>query len=269
MKCDKCNDRSIIFQRYSGMHLCYSHFEGDVNRKVREVLRKSNLFGKGAKLVVALDGCKNSSVQLYILKNLFASRRDLEITAILIDEGISDYRSNSLANARSLSDHLGVPHVTRSYKDYFQITVDEMASEDISKSLCTFCRSMKMALLNRTALEVGATVLASGQTLDDEAETIMKCYLQGDIEDIFRIFPKRPPRGMVHVVKPLSRVPKKEVSLYAVTHELVNNKSSYCPYIGQPIWREVKGMLCDFEGKHPGTNYSLLRSGERISDLRL
>ncbi len=55
-KCDKCQRCAIIYQRYSGMHLCREHFEEDVHRKIREALRKTGLFGRDARIAVGLDG---------------------------------------------------------------------------------------------------------------------------------------------------------------------------------------------------------------------
>ena len=267
-RCDKCNARAVIFQRYSGMHLCMSHFDMDVHRKVRESLRETGIFGKGAKLAIDLDGDKNSSAMLYILKNLFSRRRDIEMVAVLVDEGISGYRSKTLANARSLAERLELRHITKCFKDAFGATTDEIASKNGSGSPCTFCRDMKKALLNRSCLELEADVLVTGHTLDREAQAIMQRYLRGDVDRIFTLQQQYRFQGMVPVIKPLRRVPEREVALYAVTHDLSPSDSCPCPYIGDPMRQEVKKSLEDFEGKHPGTKYSLLRSMERLVKLK-
>lgn len=265
--CDKCNARAVIFQRYSGMHLCQTHFDDDVHRKVREVLRETGIFGKGAKLAIGLDGGKNGSAMLYIMKNLFSRRKDIEMVAVLVDEGISGYRSKTLANALLLAERLEIQHVTRSFKDAFGATTDEIASKNCSGPPCVFCRNMTRALLNRSSLELEADVLVTGDTLDQEAQTIMQIYLWGETDRISTIQQQRPSQGMVPVIKPLRRVPEREVALYAVTHDL-SPSSSRCPYFGDPMRQEVKKNLNAFEGKHPGTKYSLLRSMERLIRLK-
>jgi uncharacterized protein (TIGR00269 family) len=266
--CDKCNARAVIYQRYSGMHLCQSHFDDDVHRKVREALRETRIFGKGAKLAISLDGGKNSSAMLYILKNLFSRRRDIEMVAVLVDEGIFGYRSKTLANALSLAERLEVPHITKSFKDAYQATTDEIASKIRSGPPCTFCRDMKKDLLNRSSLELKADVLVTGDTLDHEAQAIMQSYLRGEVDRIFTLQQQYRFQGMVPVIKPLRRVPEREVALYAVTHNLSPSDSCPCPYLGDPMRQEVKKNLDDFEGKHPGTKYSLLRSMERLIQLK-
>ena len=267
-RCDKCNARTVIFQRYSGMHLCQSHFDDDVHRKVREALRETGVFGKGAKLAIDLDGGKNSSAMLYILKNLFSRRRDIEIVAVLVDEGISGYRSKTLANALSLAERLEIQHITKSFKDAYQATTDEIASKNCSGPPCVFCRDMKRGVLNRSSMELEADVLVTGDALDSEAQTIMQSYLRGDVDRIFAFQQQYRFQGMVPVIKPLRRVPEREVALYAVTHNLSPSDSCPCPYLGDPMRQEVKKNLDDFEGKHPGTKYSLLRSMERLVKLK-
>jgi uncharacterized protein (TIGR00269 family) len=267
-KCDKCSARPIIFQRYSGMHLCRSHFDEDVHRKVREVLRETRTFGRGVKMAIALDGCGNSSSLLYILKNIFSGRRDIEMVALLVDEGISGYRTKTLVNARSLAERLEVPHITRSFREVFRVTTDEMASKGGSHSPCTFCETMRWALLNRSSLDLEVDILVCGHTLDREAQIIMQTYLQGDVDRIFSLRHQCGHPGVVPIIKPLRRVPKREVSLYSRAHDLSPFNSCTCPYLGDPMRQEVKKNLDDFEGKHPGTNYSLLRSLERIVQLK-
>jgi uncharacterized protein (TIGR00269 family) len=268
IKCDKCSNRAIIFQKYSGMHLCRDHFDQDVNRKVRETLRQTKIFGRGAKIAIALSGDKDSSVLLYILKNLFAKRRDIEIIAILIDEGLSGYRPETLEGSKNLADRLEVPYIVRSFKDAFGVTADQIASQNRPQTPCMFCRVMRRALLNRTALDIRASVLATGQNLDDEAQTIMISYLRGDTDQLFRLQTKRLNVGLISRIKPLMRVPQRETALYAISHGLCLPDSGSCPYLGDLMSREVKKALNDFEQRHPGTKYSLLRSMERIVDLQ-
>ncbi|HOV52529.1 MAG TPA: tRNA lysidine(34) synthetase TilS, partial [Methanothrix sp.] len=74
--CDKCCSKAIIYQRYSGMHLCQAHFDEDVHRKIRESLRQTRLFGRGERVAVGLSGGGDSATLLYVLKNMFSRRKD-------------------------------------------------------------------------------------------------------------------------------------------------------------------------------------------------
>jgi uncharacterized protein (TIGR00269 family) len=126
---------------------------------------------------------------------------------------------------------------------------------------------MKNVLLSRSSLELEADALVTGHTLDDEAEVAMQSYLQGDVDRIFAHH-QCSSEGIAPLIKPLRRVPEREAALYAIIHDLSPALSSQCPYQGDPMRQEIRRHLNDFEGRHPGTKYSLLRSAERLIQLK-
>ena len=264
MKCDKCSAAAVIYQKYSGMHLCAAHFQEDVHRKIRGSLRESGIFGHGAKIAVAVNGSADSSVLIYVLKSLFSNRKNIELMAIMIDEGIVGYRHQSLDCAIRLANELHVPYIIKRFRDAFGVTIDDL--HDI-KEPCSTCKSMRNELLNRTATEVGANVLAIAHNLDTEAAEIMLRYLRGDIEgrsdasSMLGISSEKIP-----VIKPLRRIPAEESRLYAETLGICFSSTS-CPY-ARGLSRDVEKELKGFDERHPGTNYSLLRCRERMAELR-
>jgi len=267
IECDKCRNKAIIFQKYSGMHLCRTHFEEDVVRKIRETLRETGVFAKKAHVAVALSGGKDSSTVLYVLKKIFKCRRDVEITALMIDEGIEGYRPSTLAWGRKVARDLEVPLVIKSFQEVFGITTDQVAASRRNQAPCSFCGVMRKTLLNRTARELKADALATGHNLDDEAQTVLLNCLRGDVDRLFRLQPKRVLPGMVPRIKPLRKVPEKESAIFAITHGLFPPDCGSCPYVDEAMRLEVKTALNDFEARHPGTKYSLLRGLEKVLKL--
>lgn len=268
IECDKCRSKAIIFQKYSGMHLCSVHFEEDVRRKIRESIRETGIFAKRARVAVALSGGKDSSVLLCVLKDLFSKRKDIEFVAVIIDEGIECYRPKILSYAKALAERLEVPYEVKSFKEAFGVTADEAASLKQDPAACSFCNVMKKSLLNRTARELNADALATGHNLDDEAQMVFQSYLKGDIDSLFRLQPQLPRPGMVPQIKPLRRIPEEEMALYATIHGIPSFDSKSCPHAKDAMRLETKSMLNDFEARHPGTKYSLLRSLDRVLDLQ-
>jgi uncharacterized protein (TIGR00269 family) len=246
--CDKCRARAIIYQKYSGMRLCSAHFEEDVHRKIRESIRETGIFSHSARVAVALSGGKDSSTLLYALKTLFSKRKDIEFIAIIIDEGIEGYSPKTLDGAISLAKQLEVPYVIKSQNE-----------------------AMRENLLNKTARELKADALATGHNLDDEALAVLLKYLKGDIDGLFQLKHGRLSPGTVPKIKPLRRIPEKEAALYAVEHGIypVDSEIGPCSNAKDDMSLEVRTMLNDFETRHPGTKYSLLRSLDRLLDMPL
>ncbi|PAV13810.1 ATP pyrophosphatase [Methanosarcina spelaei] len=264
IKCKKCNHEAVIFQKYSGMHLCKKHFVEDVERKIKLTIRKEYSIHKNDVIAVALSGGKDSSVALYIMHKILGNRPDIEIVAISVDEGINGYRPNSLEVAKSLTKMLGVRHIIKSFKKVHGVTMDELAAMDREKGACSYCGVLRKNILNRTALEIGATKLVTGHNLDDEAQTILLNHLRGDVERLVRLAPPAAIEGLVLRAKPLRNIPEKEVALYAIINSLPVDFSE-CPYAGEALRGEIRELLNNFEAKHPGTKYSLLRGFDKLA----
>lgn len=262
MKCQRCGKNAVAYQKYSNAHLCKPHFIQDVERKIKRDIRKFKMVERGDRIAVALSGGKDSIVLLYMLHKLFQKRPDIELSAITIDEGIKGYREKTLPHAVKLTGELGINHRIRSFEDEFGTTLDEL-TEKKEAAACTLCGVLRKNILNKAARELGATKLAIGHNLDDEAQTIMMNYLRGDMDRMKRMSTAFQP-GMVLRIKPLRSIPEKEVALYGFLNNLPVSTDE-CPYAGGALRNEVREMLNNYEVKHPGTKYSLLGGFEIVS----
>ncbi len=243
-KCDKCPQSAIIYQRYSGKHLCREHFEEDVHRKIRETLRKTGLFGLGSRIAVGLDGGRKSATLAFVLKNLFVHRKDIDLLAVIIDEG---KKSGTTADqARHVAEQLGLPYIVKS----LPLLPDE--TPRIVHS------AWKRELFFGTAKENGAGILATGETLDDEALEIFISYLQGNVD----ASEEQSEEQSAAWIKPMRRIPEKEVRLYAIGRDLGFENAAKLSNT-DTLRAAGKQLLCGFDRRHPGTNYSLLRGLEK------
>ncbi|MDY6959897.1 MAG: tRNA 2-thiocytidine biosynthesis TtcA family protein, partial [Halobacteriota archaeon] len=186
IKCFKCNGEAIIFQRYSGMHLCKNHFLEDVERKIKKSIRKNFPVGKNENIAVALSGGKDSAVTLHILSKIFSKRRDIKISAITVDEGIEGYRDNTIKKAIHFTRELDIEHHIVSFKDAYGITLDEIVAMDPDQAPCTFCGVLRRQMLNSAARDTGVNSVATGHNLDDESQSVFMNYLRGDTERLMR-----------------------------------------------------------------------------------
>lgn len=219
---------------------------------------------RGDKIAVALSGGKDSSALLYMLTKIFQNRTDLEFIALSVDEGIHGYRSITLSNAEEVAKGLGVDFFRFPFEEEFGFTLDEIVAKEFEQAPCTFCGILRRKLVERKAKELGATKVATAHNLDDEVQTILINYMRGDIERLGRLRGRR--EEFVPRIKPLRGVPEKEVALYALIAGIPVLTVS-CPYAPRSFRFTVKKMLNEFERKHSGTKYSVMRGYERLSEF--
>ncbi len=246
-RCDKCQSSAIIYQKYSGKRLCQAHFDEDVFRKIRESLRQTGLFGRGARVALDLDGGIGGAVLAFVLKEILKNRRDIDFVAIVIDEG--EARAEP---ARLIAERLDIPVVEK------RLPSQQMPGEDASPDRR---REFLMALAQKNE----AGVLATGHNLDDEATDVFISFLRGELNGL--LAPRQggiEKEGKIPWIKPLRRIPEKEIRLFAIKHGL-----SRSDIVLEDHFRiEAKRLLCEFDSRHPGTKYSLLRSQEKLSRHR-
>lgn len=255
-RCCKCPMPAVIYQKYSGMHLCPAHFNDDVQRKVRETLRRTGLFGHGLRLALYMDGGKGSAVMASIIKNLFARRRDIDLVALILDDQGSGAKA-----ARTAAGQLGIRIWAESLPVFAGPAKER---ETISSAVDTARTAQKEGMIASLAQRIGADAIATGGDLDDEATRIFMCYLEGNIGGRQDKLPEmkrlKERQGTIPTIQPLRRIPGKEVRLYALQHGLCFSEVE----VEDGMHKEAYRQLSRFDSRHPGTKYSLLRSLEKL-----
>ncbi len=221
------------------MYLCREHLQEDVQRKAREYLRQTGLFSRGRRILIELDGGRNSSVLAYILSNTFHRRRDIELQAVVI-EGMNRFKE-----AASMAERLDISLQPR-----------KMPPAPEEKSSSTSPSFRKREALLSVAREKDAGIIATGEDLDDVALEIFLAYLQGECPG--------EAAGEVgrHWIRPLQRIPKREVRLYGLILDLGSDCTP--PSLPNQFHEQARRQLFEFDCRHPGTNYSLLKGWERL-----
>ena len=103
----KCKSEPV-FTLISGEKFCKYCFSHYFEKKVRKTMRQYELIEKGDRIAVALSGGKDSSVLLSILAGIWKERKDFDLFAILVDEGIKGYSTLTQKFAQNLCKKLGV-----------------------------------------------------------------------------------------------------------------------------------------------------------------
>ena len=84
--CSRCRSDAIVFQAYSGQHLCGRHLYSSIRKRTSRELRHQLDLPKNATkedgspfiVLVAVSGGKDSAVLLSMINEIIGRRRDLE-----------------------------------------------------------------------------------------------------------------------------------------------------------------------------------------------
>lgn len=266
MKCDLCHHDAVTFIRYNGTHLCGEHFTAYVEKRVKREVRKQIDIRSGGTLAVAVSGGKDSMVTLHLLHSILGERRDVEIHAISIDEGIDGYRPPSLDIVRNFCAERGIEFHLRSFSE-LGITMDEVAPVSGENSPCTYCGVFRRKLMNDEARSIGARYLATGHNLDDMSQSVMMNFVRGDVERLARLGPHNKVQpGLIPRFLPLRMIPEKESLLYAMVSE-IPFWDGECPYWEEALRNQYREVVDSLEDRSPGTKFSILSSYDTMRPM--
>ena len=284
--CSRCDRDSLVHQPYSGLHLCGTHLVESVRRRVSKSLRKQlilpknsiNTLGRPFKVLVAISGGKDSAILLYFIHSILGSRRDVELIAGVVDEGIDGYRSPSIDCAEELCTSLDIPLERISYPD---LSFPEM--DDVVESLpkisehnlevkgmmpCSFCGVFRRQGLNSLANRIGADVIALGHNLDDVAQSVLMNLQKGEVDRTARLAPHttQPIDGLAPRIVPLRWIPEQEIHAAAIHLNLPIHHGD-CPHAGGAMRQRSREIIAMIEKDIPGSRHGMVQSMDRIREL--
>jgi len=267
VRCSKCGQEAVTFIRYNGTHLCRDHLIEYVRKRVKKEVRSQLTIDSFTVVAVGISGGKDSSVALVLMNEILGDRRDVEIHAITVDEGIQGYRPVSLEKARKLARMLDIEHHVISFAEEFGITLDEIVPNAGDKTPCTYCGVLRRKCLNKKAREIDAGVIATGLNLDDTAQSILMNFTRGDMERLARMGPHMKVQpGLIPRIQPLRTIPEKETYLYALL-EGIDFSDETCPYAEPALRNDFREIIDGLEARTPGSRFSILASYDSIAHL--
>ena len=214
------------------------------------------------RVAVALSGGKDSTALLLLLQRLLPAWEDVRLIAITIDEGIAGYREETIRSAEQLTGRLGIEHHCISFTGLFGDSLDTFLTGRETQA-CSICGILRKKALVLGARQAGATKLATGHNLDDEAQSVLMNVFRGDLSRLVRNSALDSSGKFIPRIKPLSLISEKEIATYLILNDAWSELPE-CPYTRYALRREVRSMLSGFEYKHPGTMLHLLESKEKI-----
>ncbi len=248
MRCRKCGKK--VYE--SGF--CKEHFMEYLEKKVRYTIRKFSLLKKGDKVLVAASGGKDSTVLLYMLHKF-----GYGVEAVMVEPGIAGYTDKNLSALQSICSKYGIPLKVASFKGEYGYTLKEML--DVLKerhtpmSACAVCGVLRRQLISRAAK--GFDAVATGHTMDDEAQAFLMNISRNDSAQALRGGPKSKGSGLATRVKPLYLLKERETTAYSKAMGFPVNYSR-CPYSVGAYRKSFRDFLDTLEKKHPNVKDNII-----------
>lgn len=256
--CQTCTKKPVI-ALHSGEQLCKKCFIAYFDRKVRKTIRVHDLIDKGDTIAVAVSGGKDSLTLLDLLHAIFTNNKSVSLFALLINEGIVGYRDDCVEHTKKFCAERNIPLHIFSYEQEFGFALDTVVK---GRKPCSVCGVLRRNLLNTKARDLGATKLATGHNLDDEAQSILMNQFRSNMETSARLGPLtgvKDREGFIRRIKPLYFMTEKEVMTYAFLKNITDDFRE-CPYNKDSYRNQVREMLNKFEDLYPGTKHSVVQS---------
>lgn len=267
MNCSICSKRSVI---NLGTPFCRDHFFSDLEYRVLRTVKDNNLISPEDKVLVACSGGKDSILLLKVLAHNFPG----QVVALLVDEGIENYRDDTIIDFKSFVVEWGIPYVIKSFKSEVSNDLDTVVRKT-TNAPCYFCGVFRRSIINEAARELGCTKVATGHNLDDEVQSVLMNMLMGAVSRQVRMGYSTgiiSHDKFVQRIKPLRNVTEKESRAYSVLKGWDLSEVD-CPYADGALRLFMSHLLNAYESSHKGTKTNILKSFESfkhniVSDVK-
>ena len=254
ISCSRCKERAV----FAAPSLCKAHFCAYFEDKVKKTIKEFRMLKKTDRVAVAVSGGKDSLTVLHILKVL-----GYDVSAIAIDEGIKDYRENTLKTMRSFCRKNGIAYKIYTFKAAVGKTLDVLVKRDMHP--CSVCGVLRRYLLNKHSRQYDAIV--TGHNLDDESQAIIMNLVKNNMPALLRAGPVTGiirSRRFTKRVKPLITCSEKEVMAYSFLSSITSDFNE-CPHAILSFRMKVRDGLNAIEQGSPGTKENILKWSLRLS----
>lgn len=228
--------------------------------KVKETIKRYGLCNKKDKIVVAMSGGKDSTVVAYLLKKF-----GYDVYAIHINLLMGKWSDENEEDVRKFCSQYKIPlHVYDVRKEigYAMCYVKSVLQNKAKLKQCTVCGIIRRWILNKKARELGATRLATGHNLDDEAQNVMMNLMKGNPMIGVNLGPVTgsiQDKKFVTRIKPLYFVKEKDVEIYSREKGfLVLYKR--CPCVIGALRHEIRKKLDELEKENKDVKENLVKN---------
>ncbi len=232
-------------------------------RNARETIARFGMIAPDDKVLVAVSGGKDSLATLHLLKKF-----GYTIEAVTIDVHIGCYTAENLANVKRFCASQDIKLHVFDFRTEYGASVcyltDVLKEKGEALGTCTVCGVLRRRLLNQIVRECGATKVATGHNLDDEAQSHIMNMVRNRPEQSMRL---RPVSGdaddgltdLVPRIKPLCMTRERDVVRYTKMLQFPVHYGR-CPCSKDSMRSHVRALIEAYEAEHPDASKNVLET---------
>ena len=261
MRCRRCTQKAVVDLKSHHTAFCRDCFFFFVERQVERSVAKHRMFAPDEKVLICVSGGKDSLALWDVLHRL-----GYETEGLYIDLGIGDYSKRSGDKVRAFAQKNELP-LTVVDLEAQGIPIPKLAKRS-RRGECSLCGTVKRHFFNAVAKEKGASVVATGHNLDDEAGRLLGNVLHWQMEYLAKQSPVLPAVGdmLIRKVEPLCRLSERETAAYAVLRG-IDYVLEECPMSRGATSMQYKEIMNLLEDKMPGTKMNFFNNFLKTSDI--
>lgn len=184
-----------------------------IQAQIKNTIENQGLIAKGDKVLLCVSGGPDSMTLLHLMVNL---KNDYKIKLIVahLDHMLRGRQSVADANfVKKTAAKLNIPFITersdvKALADSNRASVEEAA------------REARYNFYQRAAERVGAKKIATGHTMDDQAETVLMRLIKGSGSRGLSGIPYKRRLGNMWVIRPLLDIRRVDIEKYLKRHKL-------------------------------------------------
>lgn len=217
--------------------------------QVRKAIKEGRLLRRGDTVCVAVSGGVDSSVLLYIL-NAIKEEMSLKLVVCHLNHNLrGEEAARDFKFVKSLAKKFDLP-----FEGARLLKKDIIARR--GESLQEWARSRRLEFLSACADKHGASSIALGHNMDDQAETVLMRLVKGaSLRGLAGIAPKRE-----RFIRPILGLSRAKIEAFAAANSIdfvedSSNKSN--KYLRNRMRHELMPMLADY---NPRVSEAISRS---------
>lgn len=207
--------------------------------RVLKTIRSYDMIAPGDIVLAAVSGGPDSALLLHCLAKLKNKLKIKEVVVCNLDHGLRgrESRADSLF-VRDCASELGLKFMHKRV-DLKNTARGNLSTEELA-------RKVRYEFFNKAAAKTGANVIATGHTLDDQAETVLIRVIRGaSLKGMAGISPVRR-EGHLRVIRPLIELEKSEILRYLADSKMpcrIDSTNAEPVYFRNVVRSEVMPFL--------------------------